>query len=146
MATTADASAMHRETVQSVSDLIWSGDYGAAAEYMTDDFVGHDPMIPGGFHDAEEMAENFGPMFEALSDVEYVIHDVVADGDYVFHRGELTATHSGEYMGVPATNERFSVQDHIEWRFEDGEIAEAWAQYDVLGMFQALGMDLPGQE
>jgi predicted ester cyclase len=40
-----------------------------------------------GFHDADEMAEYFGPNREAFSDLEYEIHDVVAEGDYVFRRG-----------------------------------------------------------
>lgn len=146
MATTVDRQAANVETVRTVSDLIWSGDFEAVEDYLTEDFVGHDPMVPDGMHGAEGMAEAFEPMQETLSDVEYEIHDVVAQGDHVFHRGEVTVTHTGEFNGIPASNERFSVQDHIEWRFEGDKIAEAWAQYDVMAMMRGMGVELPIQD
>ncbi|MFB6312044.1 MAG: ester cyclase [Salinirussus sp.] len=144
MSATADTTAQHRETAETVASLLWSGRFDEVDQYLTNDYVGHDPMVPGGTHDAAEMAEYFEPMRKAFSDIEYDIHDIVAEGDVVFHRGELTVTHSGEFMGMPATNERFSVEDHIEWRFEDGKIAETWAQYDVVAMMRGIGMDVPG--
>jgi predicted ester cyclase len=48
-------------------------------------------------------------------------------------------------MGLPLTDERFVVEDHIEWRFEDGKLAESWAQYDAIDMMQQMGMELPGR-
>lgn len=143
MSAPTNVTAQHRETAETVAGLLWSGEFDDVDQYLTEDYVGHDPMVPG-THDSAEMAEFFEPMREAFSDIEYEIHDIVAEGDFVFHRGEVTATHSGEYMGTPATNERFSVEDHIEWRFEDGKIAESWAQYDIVGMFRGMGLDLPG--
>jgi predicted ester cyclase len=112
--------------------------------YGSDDYVGHDPMVPGGTHDGAEMEAHFAPMHEAMSGIEYRIIDIVGKRDHVFHRGELSFVHSGESMSLPPTNERVIVEDHIEWRFEDGALAESWAQYDAVGMMRQLGMEMPG--
>lgn len=100
-------------------------------------------MVPDGVTDAAELAAHFEPMREAMSDIEYRIIDIVGEADRVFHRGQLSFVHSGELLGLPPTNEQVVVEDHIEWRFEDGKLAETWAQYDAIGMMSQLGVELP---
>ena len=143
MATSIDMTTENRELAERIAMLMWDGEFSEIDQYLTEDYVGHDPMVPEGTHNGAEMEAHFGPMAEAMSDIEYRIIDTVAEGDHVFHRGELSFTHSGEWNGIPATGDRVVVQDHIEWRFEDGKLAESWAQYDALGMMVQLGLELP---
>ena len=144
MATTIDTIAENKALAEEIATLIWDGQFEQIDQYLTEDYVGHDPMVPEGTHNGAEMEAHFGQMREAMSDIDYRISDIVGEGDLVFHRGELSFNHTGEYMGLPPTNDRVVVEDHIAWRFEDGKLAESWAQYDAVGMMGQLGLDLPG--
>ena len=62
----------------------------------------------------------------ALSDVTSEQIALVADGDRVVNHTRTTGTHTAEFLGVPATGKRITV-DHVEiWRIEDDKIVEQW--------------------
>jgi predicted ester cyclase len=63
----------------------------------------------------------------------------VAEGDWVVHHWTATATHTGEFMGIPATGRRFTAAGIVITRIADGKIAEQWRIVDVFGMMQQLG-------
>jgi len=51
---------------------------------------------------------------------------LVADGDRVVNHSRTTGTHTGEFLGIPATGKRITV-DHVEiWRIEGDKIVEQW--------------------
>ncbi len=51
---------------------------------------------------------------------------LVADGDRVVHHGRVTSTHSGRFLGAPASGRRVTF-DQIEiWRIENDKIVEHW--------------------
>lgn len=139
-----DNTSANKDLAKTIASLLWKGEYDEIETHLTADHVGHDPMVPEGIGDVAAMREHFGAMYGAMADVTYEVLDVVAEGDHVFHRGRLSGTHTGELMGVPATNERLVLDDIIEWRFEDGKLAERWAQYDDVGLMRQLGIELPG--
>jgi predicted ester cyclase len=63
---------------------------------------------------------------EVFADVSSVRVTVVADGDRVVHHGRVTSTHSGTFLGVPASDRRVTF-DQIEiWRIENDKIVEHW--------------------
>lgn len=51
----------------------------------------------------------------------------------------VEGTHTGEGMGIPPTGRRVSIGAIVMCRWQDGRIAEAWNEYDALGMMQQLG-------
>lgn len=146
MAAAIDNSVENKQLVEKVASLIWDGRFSDIDEHLTDDFRGHDPMVDKEMRNGADMAASFGPMQDAMSDIEYEIIDIVAEDNLVFHRGRLSAVHTGEFMGMEPTDERMVVEDHIGWRLEDGQIAESWAQYDAIGMMRQMGMEMPGME
>lgn len=51
----------------------------------------------------------------------------------------FTATHTGEFMGVPATGNRLTVSEtHID-RIRNGKIASHTGDLDMLGLLQQIG-------
>lgn len=74
----------------------------------------------------------------AFPDLEVTIHDQVAEDDVVVTRKSYSATHQGEFMGVPATGKpvSFAVIDII--RLKDGKYLEHWANADMLGLLNQL--------
>jgi predicted ester cyclase len=51
-----------------------------------------------------------------------------------------TGTHTGELMGVPPTGKRLEMTGIVIYRIAGGKIVERWAQHDVLGLMQQLGV------
>ncbi|WP_224815186.1 ester cyclase [Hasllibacter sp. MH4015] len=87
------------------------------------------------------------PFRSALPDRRSRGHFVrIADGDFALTGGLLYATHTGEYLGIPATGRAVSFMVMDFYHFDsDGLIAENWLPFDILGLAHQLGVDLlPG--
>jgi predicted ester cyclase len=62
----------------------------------------------------------------AFSDYRHEQIALVADGDRVVNHSRMTGTHTGEFLGIPPTGKRITV-DHVEiWRIEGDKIVEQW--------------------
>lgn len=89
-------------------------------------------------------AENFKRVMEivqaAAPDQKWKVHAVIAEGDLVVCRVTWSGTHSGTFLGVPATNRPFSVEHIHIFRVSDGRIAEHWAVRDDLAMLGQIGV------
>ncbi len=59
------------------------------------------------------------------------------------HRRPGAGTHSGEFMGIPATGKEVKISGIDITRFENGQSAEHWGQWDVAGMMVQLGVAPP---
>lgn len=118
---------------------IWAGDMELFDEHVADDYVGHDPNVPGDLHGAGEFREFIGGLQASMTDIDHSIADLFGEGDRVAVRGRVTARHTGEMMGIPPTDREVSVDETIIYRLADGEIAETWAAVDRLGLLEQLG-------
>ena len=81
-------------------------------------------------------------MSTALSDVQYEIDDLVAEGDAVVARWKMEATHSGSLMGETPTGKRVSSRGLTYYRLGDSRIVEA-DEMSSPDLLQALGIQLP---
>jgi steroid delta-isomerase-like uncharacterized protein len=71
---------------------------------------------------------------------EMIVEDMLADKDEVAVRFTMRATHTGDYMGIPATGKQVAVPGIIIYRVADGKIVEHWMQFDAMSMLQQLGV------
>ena len=107
-------------------------------------YVNHDMPAPA--PGPEGLKQVIGAFTAAFPDMRVVIEDVVAEGDRVVSRGEMTGTHRGAFMGLPATGKQIRVGYIDVWRVADGKLVENWVKLDMLGMMQQLGaVPGPGQ-
>jgi predicted ester cyclase len=135
-----DASQSNERIVREMTAAIWGpdGTPGAVDDYVTEDFVDHEPgeTIRGrGAYREYEAALRRG-----LPDLEGTLDFVVSAGDMVVARYTASGTHTGELWGVEPTGESGSMTGIAIYRLEDGRVAECWHEYDRLGMFQQLGL------
>jgi predicted ester cyclase len=72
-------------------------------------------------------------------DLRSTIEDIVSAGDKVVLRWRLEGTHTGEFMGVAPTNVEITLGLIEIFRVADGQLVEAWDQYDRLGLMQQIG-------
>lgn len=88
--------------------------------------------------------EGFKPFFEnfrnAFPDIEVIVEETVVEGDKIAARCTVKGTHAGEGIGLAATNRRVQFTGMTMARVKDGKIAEAWNNFDFMGMFQQLGL------
>ena len=101
-------------------------------------------------HGLSEDAENpltgpagFKPFHEifrgAFPDVEVVVEDTIAEGDKVAARCSVRAKHSGDHLGVAASNAPVSFTGISIVRIKDGKIVEAWNNFDFMKMNRQIG-------
>ncbi len=79
-------------------------------------------------------------LLAGFPDSRIVVDDVVAEGDRVAVRHRLQGTHLGELQGIPPTGKQVEAGGIVIFRFENGVIAEAWLNADMMGMMQQMGV------
>lgn len=81
------------------------------------------------------------PFLQSFTDVEMRIVEPVAEGDRVVGRFTCFGTHSGDWLGHPATGRRFhNVSEVYFFTVRDGRITGAWGLEDTQARLQQLGL------
>jgi steroid delta-isomerase-like uncharacterized protein len=111
----------------------------AVDEFMAPNFVDHS-VPPGLPPDREGVKMQFAMFFNALPDLQAIIHDQVADDDKVVTRKTLRGTHRGDLLGIPPTGKIVSIEVIDILRVQDGKITDHWNNVDRLGLMQQLGV------
>ena len=130
----------NRAVTQRFYEEVWNkGDLDAVDDLMTSDFVDH--AAPPGFPSGPEGAKQVFSMYRtAFPDFRLSVEDLVAEDDKVVARWVTHGTHQGELMGIPPTGKPVTVAGIDVFRLAGGKIAEHWAEFDMLGMMQQLGV------
>ena len=107
-------------------EVIEKGDIVAFRDIMSEDFVNRSAP-PGADSGPEGMWHTFNHILRpAMSDMRVEIEDQIAEGDKVTTRKRIHGTHTGELMGVPATNRAVVISVIDVVRLEGGKYAEHW--------------------
>ncbi|MEK6279671.1 MAG: ester cyclase [Acidobacteriota bacterium] len=75
----------------------------------------------------------------AFPDVEVVVEDMIAEGDKVVARCSVRARHSGDHLGIAASNSPVAFTGIAIVRIENGKIVEAWNNFDFMTMNKQIG-------
>ena len=111
----------------------------ALEELNAPDYVMHDPLPPGISPDLAGFKQLCTAWWTAFPDGQFVVEDLIAEGDKVVARVTFRGTHQGEFMGMPPTGKQVSFTGIEIDRIEDDKFVETWANLDVLGFLQQLG-------
>jgi steroid delta-isomerase-like uncharacterized protein len=76
----------------------------------------------------------------AFPNVTVTVEDLVAEGDLVVARCSVTGTHTGDDLGLKATQSPVEFDGMVIVRIKDGQFIEAWNNFDFLKMNQQLGV------
>ena len=130
----------HETTMRSTYDRISAGDLDGFGALVADDFVEHDE-IPGIPPTKAGMLDYFRLLLSAFPDMRLEVQDLIESGDKAVARVIATATHRGEFMGVPPTDRPAQIQLIDIMRFDDdGLVCEHWGVADMLSLMQQLGV------
>jgi steroid delta-isomerase-like uncharacterized protein len=114
------------------------GDLAFLDELTAPEFVSHDRGNPT--NDREGVKEIVAAIKTAFPDVVFTADDVIGEGDRVAARFTMRGTQTGEFMGVPATNQPIVVTGIDIVRFEDGRAVEHWHEWSGMELLQQLGV------
>lgn len=120
------------------AEFVDKGSAGAVDELIAEDYRGHFsgmPLVEG----REGFRQVVAFWHTGLSDISSTIEDIFAEGDRIAVRVRFTATHSGEFMGIPATGRTLTFSGLNILRIAEGKLAEQWVQNDDLALLQQLG-------
>jgi steroid delta-isomerase-like uncharacterized protein len=73
-------------------------------------------------------------------DLRFAIEDTVAEQDKVVICWTFSGTHKGDFMGVPATDKKVSVDGITIHVLSKGIIMDSYVSLDMWGMMQQLGV------
>lgn len=106
-----------------------------------DELLPEDCVIHDGDTDTRGPAEFkvfFDRLQAAFSDARITPHEAIADGEFACVRWSATMRHTGDSLGIPATNKQLHTSGISIVRFKDGRFAEAWQNWDMLGLIQQI--------
>ena len=124
-------------------DEVWNkGDLNLIDEFIAPDYVLHDPTRPG-LKGREGIKESITGFRLAFPDLCFTVEDQVAERDMIVTRYAVQGTHLGPLMGIPATGKQGTITGIDIYRIIDGQIVEAWSNWDTLGLLQRIGIIPP---
>lgn len=89
---------------------------------------------------ADETVKQRARLFlEAFPDLQVTANLFLADGDLVAVNLLGHGTHTGPFQGLPPTGRRWAATCSAFYRIENGRIADAWVNWDTLGILDQLG-------
>jgi steroid delta-isomerase-like uncharacterized protein len=108
---------------------------------FADGYVYHDAM--GNPHPLDEAIAMRRTIIEALSESTMSIEDTIMTDEKMLFRWRSEGTHTGDLLGVPATNARISIRGVTIIHVTHGRVKEMWDYVDLLGVMQQLGVVPP---
>jgi steroid delta-isomerase-like uncharacterized protein len=122
---------------------VWNkGDLRLIDELIAPNYVLHDPTRPG-LRGRAGIKESIAMFRTAFPDLHFTIEDQVAEREKIVTRYTVQGTHLGTLMGIPATGKQGTITGIDIYRITDGQIEEAWSNWDTLGLLQRMGVIPP---
>jgi len=123
-----------------IKNLIEANTIASINELCAPNFVGH---LPGFTAPTDRINFiNFASMlYSAFPDLHHTVEVQLAENDMVASCVTVRGTHQVMFQGIPASGKKVEFTDLIIARFENGKAVELWAQLDILGLLQQLGVN-----
>jgi predicted ester cyclase len=122
---------------QFCEEVLNGGNFDVATQYLDPVVVSHSPL-PGQQPGAYAFIAALMAMRKAFPDLHADATHLVAEGDHVAARFQVTATHHGDFVGIRATGRKIHYEEFVMVRFAGGRIVEHWAVADGLALMQQL--------
>jgi predicted ester cyclase len=132
-----DNKGLIRRYIQAIDDN-QGPDWSVLDDYISEDFVAHNPPFPGVSLDRDGMKQA-AEIFRVATPGKHEITMQVAEGDLVVSHIVGRGVHVGELFGIPATNNEVETDGMVIHRIRDGKIVEYWSVSDVARVLKQVG-------
>jgi len=142
----AEVEEQNKEIVRKGFKLFDEGNIEGLMELFAPNSLWYNPSNSPAPMSKEELRELLVMLFNAFSEWNQKIEEIMAVGDKVIARVIAITTHTGEYRGIPATGKKVEYSSIMIFSLEDGKVVEVREDVDNLGRMQQLGMELKPKE
>lgn len=108
-----------------------------AADYAPDAVI---ESPTAGVHDGRAAAMAIRAWFNAFPDLRLTTEEIIVEGDRVAQLASISATHVGEFLGLPPTGKPFHVNAAFVFELKNGRIVRERRIYDFTGMLMQIGV------
>jgi steroid delta-isomerase-like uncharacterized protein len=130
----------NKRLVRRFYEEIDKGNLDAMDELVAEDYLDHNPPpFPGLSSGREGLKQAFKIFWEATPGYHH-IEEQIAEGDKVVTRMTSYGKHEGDLPGAPRTGNELKMTSITIHRIADGKLVEKWAEKDVLGFLQQIGV------
>ena len=130
----------NRTIVRRLYDEVWNN----RKLELLDDLISPSHAIQG----TEIAGTSIGPeaykrqvlaLLKGFPDLRWTIEDIVGENEKIVVAWMFSGTHDGEYMGIPATNKKVSVDGTTIHHIVNGKIIDSYVNWNALGLTKQLG-------
>lgn len=133
----------NKELARRIADAVNKKDPSAIPDLFAPEFVWH---IAEGDLTFKDFQKGFTELEKAFPDIKFTVDDLIAEADKFVARCTVSATHKGEFMGIPATGKKIKINYILIRRVAGGKCIEGWDLMDNLTMMQQLGVIPPSPQ
>jgi predicted ester cyclase len=88
----------------------------------------------------EQFKQHTDMVFAAFPDFDWIIEDMVGEGDKVVFRSTFRGTHKGDLADIAPTGKKVDITLMQIARIVNGRVVEFWHYPDELGLMRQLGV------
>jgi steroid delta-isomerase-like uncharacterized protein len=108
-------------------------------DLMAENAIGVGQDQPGvEIHGPAEFVGLFNRIHGAFPDMKITLEDAFGADDKVVVRWSAVMTHTGDHLGIPATNKKVRITGITITRIENGKIVQGWDNWDQLALMQQV--------
>lgn len=91
-------------------------------------------------HGPADFVALFNRLHGAFPDIKITVDDTIGADDKVVARWSAVMTHTGDHLGIPATNRQVKITGITIAQIKDGKIIRGWDNWDQLALMQQLSV------
>jgi steroid delta-isomerase-like uncharacterized protein len=103
----------------------------------------HEPTVSGSQVGPEAYRQQVARFTTPFPDLRFAIEDIVSENDKLVVSWIISGTHKGEFMGIPPTGKKISVEGITINHIANGKILDSYVSWDALGLMRQLGVGPP---
>lgn len=121
---------------------IWNtGAYERLPDVLAESATVYDPGAPGGVLEGrDEFEAHLRELRTGFPDFTIGIEEMLSDDGVVMTEWTVTATHEGEFNGIPATTREIELRGMSKTSIQDGQIVEDRVYHDFHAFLEQLGL------
>lgn len=130
----------NKALVRRFYEEIDKGNLDILDELVAPDYLDHNPPPFPGLHAGVDGLKQAFRIFREATPGHHQIEDQIAEGDKVVTRLTSYGKHEGDLPGAPRTGNDLKMTSITIHRIANGKLVEKWAEKDVLGFLQQIGV------
>jgi steroid delta-isomerase-like uncharacterized protein len=99
----------------------------------------NDPIVFDSHIGPELYKRRIADLTKSFPDLRFTIDDILTEKGKTVVCWTISGTHKGEFLDIPATGKKVSVEGITIHLISNGKILDSYARWDALGLLRQLG-------